>query len=82
MFERNTINSIILHTFHSKEIATEPLAKLIIPSLTTDLMTNFKTYLENDKNNQPENPPKKTSKRYVLHGNVHPYYGATRGIKG
>ena len=49
IFERNIIIPMILEAFHSEEVATEPWAKMIIPSNVMNLMTHFKTYSENYK---------------------------------
>ena len=49
VFERNIIIPLILEAFHSKDINNEPWAKMIIPSNLMHLMTQFKTYSENYK---------------------------------
>lgn len=54
IFERNIIIPMILEAFHSKEVATEPWAKMIIPSNVMNLMTQFKTYSENYKDDGPD----------------------------
>ena len=53
-FERLVVVPIILETFHSKEIAKEPWAKLLIPSNVLTYMTQFKHYAETFNNDWPD----------------------------
>jgi len=53
-FERLVVVPMILETFHSKEIATAPWAKLLIPSNVLTYMTQFKHYAETFDNDWPD----------------------------
>ena len=53
-FERLVVVPMILDAIHSKEIATQPWAKLLIPGNVLTYMTQFKHYAEEFKDDWPD----------------------------